>query len=73
MLTDGALLAYARLCGEALAKGHARTTDAVVLSGYVGGAAKLDLAIAAFAVTYAEQTTRDFRLFKQAVGARPAR
>ena len=59
----GALLAYARLCGEVLAKGHARTTDAAMLAGYVGGSARLDTAIAAFAVAYAAQTKQDFRLF----------
>jgi uncharacterized protein (DUF2252 family) len=57
------LLAYAHLCGEVLAKGHARTTDAAVLAGYAGGSAKLDSAIAAFAVAYAEQTRMDYRLF----------
>ncbi len=62
-LAGGMLLAYARLCGEVLAKGHARTTDAAMLAGYVGGSAKLDTAITAFAVAYAEQTTRDFRRF----------
>jgi uncharacterized protein (DUF2252 family) len=61
------LFAYARLCGEVLAKGHARTTDAAVLAGYVGGSAKLDSAIAAFAVAYAEQTRRDYRLFVRAL------
>jgi uncharacterized protein (DUF2252 family) len=62
-LKGGTLLAYARLCGEVLAKGHARTTDAAVLAGYVGGSAKLDTAVAAFAIAYAEQTKQDFRRF----------
>jgi len=62
-LKGGALLACGRLCGEVLAKGHARTTDAAALAGYVGGSAKLDTAIAAFAFAYTEQTKRDFRLF----------
>ena len=61
------LFAYAHLCGEVLAKGHARTTDAAVLAGYAGGTAKLDSAIAAFAVAYAEQTRRDYRLFVRAL------
>jgi uncharacterized protein (DUF2252 family) len=61
------LLVYAHLCGEVLAKGHARTTDAAVLAGYAGGGAKLDSAIAAFAVAYAEQTRRDYRLFVRAL------
>jgi len=69
-LNGRALLAYARLCGEVLAKGHARTTDAAVLAGYVGGSAKLDTAIAAFAVAYAEQTKRDFRSFVRALRER---
>ena len=62
-LKPGALLAYARLCGEVLAKGHARTTDAAMLAGYVGGSARLDAAVAAFSVAYAEQTKQDFRRF----------
>ena len=67
----GTLLPYARLCGEVLAKGHARTTDAARLAGYVGGSAKLDTAIAAFAVAYAEQTERDFRRFVASFRAAP--
>ena len=62
-LKGAPLFAYARLCGEVLAKGHARTTDAAVLAGYVGGTAKLDTAIAAFAVAYAAQARIDYRLF----------
>jgi uncharacterized protein (DUF2252 family) len=69
-LRGDALLAYARLCGEVLAKGHARTTDAAILAGYVGAGAKLDIAIAAFAVAYAEQTRKDFQLFKRAIATR---
>ena len=37
--------------------------DAAVLAGYVGASARLDKAIAAFAVTYAEQTIADYKLF----------
>jgi hypothetical protein len=57
------LVAYARLCGEVLAKGHARTSDAAMLAGYVGASHKLDRAIAVFAVAYAEQTRTDYKLF----------
>ena len=69
-LKGRALLAYARLCGEVLAKGHARTTDAAMLAGYIGGSAKLDTAVAAFAVAYAEQTKRDFRYFVRSLRKR---
>jgi uncharacterized protein (DUF2252 family) len=67
-LKRGVLLDYARLCGEVLAKGHARTTDAAMLAGYVGGSVKLDRAIAAFAVAYAEHSTRDYRHFVASLG-----
>jgi uncharacterized protein (DUF2252 family) len=54
---------YAVLCGEAMAKGHARTGDAAVLAGYVGKSPKLDRAIAAFATEYAAQVKQDYQLF----------
>ena len=54
---------YAVLCGEVLAKEHARTGDAALLAGYAGKTPKLDRAIAAFAVTYAGQVKADYRLF----------
>jgi uncharacterized protein (DUF2252 family) len=57
------LIEYAVLCGEVLAKGHARTGDAAVLIGYAGESPKLDRAIADFAVTYAQQVKADYRLF----------
>jgi uncharacterized protein (DUF2252 family) len=64
------LVAYARLCGEVLAKGHARTSDAAMLAGYVGASRKLDQAIAAFAVAYAEQTRTDYQLFVRSLRRR---
>jgi uncharacterized protein (DUF2252 family) len=57
------LTAYARLCGETLAKGHARSGDAALLSGYVGKSAKLDRALTTFAMTYADQVKRDHQQF----------
>ena len=40
---------YAATCGEVLARAHARTADAVVLSAYLGKSAAFDEAIGAFA------------------------
>jgi uncharacterized protein (DUF2252 family) len=73
-LTGRTLGEYAALCGEVLAKGHARTGDAAKLAGYAGKSAKLDDAITAFAITYAEQVRRDYRMFKRAyrAGSSPA-
>jgi uncharacterized protein (DUF2252 family) len=61
------LTEYAKMCGEVLGKGHARSGDACVLDGYCGGAEKLDNAIAEFAVAYADQSTADYELFTSAV------
>ena len=47
---------YAATCGEVLARAHARTADAVVLSAYLGKSTVFDEAIGAFAMAYAEQT-----------------
>jgi hypothetical protein len=46
-----------------LAKGHARTGDAAALAGYCGTSAKLDDAIAEFAIAYAAQTKADYKVF----------
>jgi uncharacterized protein (DUF2252 family) len=58
---------YAVVCGELLAKGHARTGDAGVIAGYCGSGTKLDNAVAKFAKLYAEQTESDFEQFKKAI------
>jgi uncharacterized protein (DUF2252 family) len=54
---------YAVLCGEALAKGHARSGDAALLAGYAGKGSKLDDAVTAFAAAYADQVKADYKLF----------
>jgi len=63
----GAFLDYATLCGEVLAKAHARTGDAAVLAGYCGKGEVLDLAMVRFASAYADQTEADHARLKKAV------
>ena len=53
------LIEYAQVCGETLAKAHARTGDAAALAGYCGKTTNLDHALADFALAYAAQTTQD--------------
>jgi len=65
------LYEYAILCGEVLAKGHARTGDAALIAGYAGKSSKLDAAIAEFAAAYADQVKADYRFFCRA--SRPVR
>jgi uncharacterized protein (DUF2252 family) len=72
-LTRATVMEYAALCGEALAKGHARTADAAMLSGYVGRSTKLDRALVEFAVTYADQTRADYGAFVRSLRAGPRR
>ena len=67
-LKGAALAEYALVCGEVLAKAHARTGDAAALAGYCGRSRRLDAAIAKFALAYAAQTTRDYAAFIAAVG-----
>jgi uncharacterized protein (DUF2252 family) len=65
---DGsALLDYARICGTLLAKGHARSTGASLLSGYLGKGDAADRAFARFARSYADQTEADHQALMQAV------
>ena len=66
-LKGRALLEYALVCGELLAKGHARTGDAAAIAGYCGNSSRLDTALAKFAKLYADQTENDFEQFKKAI------
>jgi len=69
-LAGEGLLQYALVCGEVLAKGHARSGDPCALAGYLGSSTKFDVAIASFAVAYADQTASDHKAFVAAVNAR---
>ena len=62
-----ALADYAGVVGHLLAKGHARTSGASMISGYVGGSDKLDLAMCRFARAYADQTEADHAALVKAV------
>ena len=66
-LRRAALVEYARVCGEAFAKAHARTADPAVLYGYAGAADKLDRALARLALLGADQVTRDWELLVDAI------
>lgn len=68
MVPAGAKL-YARLCGETLARAHARAGDRVAIAAYLGGSERFDEAIAAFAAAYADQNDRDYEAFVAAVAS----
>ena len=58
---------YAKLCGWALARAHARSGDAVAVASYLGKSTVFDEAMATFAETYADQNERDYDALRQAV------
>ena len=65
---DGsALMDYGRICGALLAKGHARSTGATMLAGYLGKGDVVDRAFARFARAYADQTEADHQALQRAV------
>jgi len=61
------LRSYGKLCAWALAKAHARSGDSAAIAGYMGTGEVFDEAITEFAVQYADQAERDYKLFVKAV------
>jgi hypothetical protein len=68
-LSPGELIDYARGCGLALARAHARSGDPVAITGYLGRGDAFDRAIGEFATVYADQSERDHAAFVDAVRA----
>ena len=61
------MAAFARICGWSLAHAHARAGDPIAIAAYCGQGEQLDRALAAFAVTYADQNESDHRALLRAV------
>ncbi len=57
---------YARLCGWALARAHAKAGDPSRTLGYIGTGDRFELVIGEFAASYAEQVQHDFEAFQTA-------
>jgi hypothetical protein len=66
-VTPEQLRFYAGLCGLTLARGHARSGDAVAIASYAGAGTRLDRAIAEFAESYAAQNVEDYTRFREAI------
>jgi hypothetical protein len=60
---------YGRLCGWALARAHARTGRASMITGYLGTSEVFDHAIADFATAYARQNEQDHQRLLEAISA----
>ena len=61
------LLVYAKMCGWALARAHARSGDRVAIASYLGSGDTFDRAIAEFAVAYADQNALDQQALVDAI------
>ncbi|WP_415577981.1 DUF2252 domain-containing protein [Gluconobacter japonicus] len=58
---------YARLCGRTLARAHARSGNASMISGYLGKGAGFADAMTEFSEAYAQQTETDWKNFVAAL------
>jgi uncharacterized protein (DUF2252 family) len=66
-MTPKELVIYANMCGWALARAHARSGDRVQIAAYLGKSDRFDRAVADFAMSYADQTERDYAALCAAV------
>lgn len=68
-LAGDGLASLARVAGELLARGHARSGDASMIAGYIGSSDKVTVALRDFAIAYAHQATSDYQQFVAALAA----
>ena len=60
-MSGSGLAAYAEVCGELLARGHARSGDPLVIAGYLGSGDSFATALGQFGALYADQTEKDWK------------
>lgn len=61
------LIAYATICGWAVARAHAKTGEPAMTAGYLGSNDQFDEALAKYSKAYADQAERDFETFQVAI------
>ncbi len=64
-LAGTGLTAFGEVCGELLARGHARSGDPLVIAGYLGNGATFAEALAKFGSLYADQTEKDWQALRR--------
>jgi hypothetical protein len=62
------MVAYGRVCGDVLARAHARSGDPAMIAGYIGTGPSFAKAIVTFAEAYADQTEREYAALLDAIG-----
>ncbi|MGW6130756.1 DUF2252 domain-containing protein [Cellulomonas sp. NPDC055163] len=58
-MAHDAMTYYARVCGQTLARAHARSGDRVAIAAYLGTTDRFDRAVGEFAEAYADVNARD--------------
>ena len=66
-MAPAAMKLYAELCGETLARAHARSGDPVAIAAYLGNSDTSTGPIAEFAEAYAQQAVADHARFLDAI------
>lgn len=69
-LKAAGLMEYAEVCGELLARGHARSGDCQTIAGYLGNSPRFDGAVVKFAEAYANQTEADWKALRASLNKR---
>jgi uncharacterized protein (DUF2252 family) len=64
-LAGSGLSAFAEICGELLARGHARSGEPRVIAGYIGTGDRFAEAIGKFGSLYADQTEKDWQALRR--------
>ena len=56
---------YARICGQTLARAHARSGDPIAIAAYLGKKDRFDQSITDFSERYADQNEQDYQDFSR--------
>ena len=65
-MTPNGMEMYGRVCGETLARAHARSGDRIAIAAYLGKSTVFDQALARFAEAYADQNELDYASLRTA-------
>ena len=60
---------YGHICGQTLARAHARSGDPIAIAAYLGKKDRFEKSIADFSERYADQNERDYEAFCAAVSS----
>ena len=67
VMSPGEMMVYGKMCSWTLARAHARSGNRIAISAYLGKIDAFDIALAEFAVAYADQNDRDYQALVEAV------